>query len=201
MPVRIPDNLPAAGILESENIFVMSETRAANQDIRPMKVLILNLMPNKIETETQLLRLLGNTPLQVHVDLLRIHDKVSKHTSIDHMDNFYRDFEAVRHNNYDGLIITGAPLGQIAFEEVSYWDIFAKSSTGHSNMSPQYCFFAGQPMRPYITCMDWSVSYCPLSAQGYLVINAVASITRCCAALMKSSTRRILALPKWKSVS
>ncbi|QLE84942.1 MULTISPECIES: homoserine O-acetyltransferase MetA [Shewanella] len=122
MPVRIPDNLPAAGILESENIFVMSETRAANQDIRPMKVLILNLMPNKIETETQLLRLLGNTPLQVHVDLLRIHDKVSKHTSIDHMDNFYRDFEAVRHNNYDGLIITGAPLGQIAFEEVSYWD-------------------------------------------------------------------------------
>lgn len=78
MPVKIPDNLPAAEILESENIFVMSETRAANQDIRPMKVLILNLMPNKIETETQLLRLLGNTPLQVDVDLLRIHDKVSK---------------------------------------------------------------------------------------------------------------------------
>ncbi|QYK11726.1 homoserine O-succinyltransferase [Shewanella rhizosphaerae] len=122
MPVKIPDNLPAAEILESENIFVMSETRAANQDIRPMKVLILNLMPNKIETETQLLRLLGNTPLQVDVDLLRIHDKVSKHTSIDHMNNFYRDFEAVRHKNYDGLIITGAPLGQIEFEEVTYWD-------------------------------------------------------------------------------
>ncbi|MCG9737356.1 homoserine O-succinyltransferase [Shewanella insulae] len=122
MPVKIPDNLPAAEILESENIFVMSETRAANQDIRPMKVLILNLMPNKIETETQLLRLLGNTPLQVDVDLLRIHDKVSKHTSIDHMNNFYRDFEAVRQKNYDGLIITGAPLGQIEFEEVTYWD-------------------------------------------------------------------------------
>lgn len=122
MPVKIPDDLPAAGILESENIFVMSETRAANQDIRPMKVLILNLMPNKIETETQLLRLLGNTPLQVDVDLLRIHDKASKHTSIDHMNNFYRDFEQVRQKNYDGLIITGAPLGQIEFEEVSYWD-------------------------------------------------------------------------------
>ncbi|WP_028768147.1 homoserine O-acetyltransferase MetA [Shewanella fidelis] len=122
MPVKIPDNLPAAGILESENIFVMSETRAANQDIRPMKVLILNLMPNKIETETQLLRLLGNTPLQVDVDLLRIHDKASKHVSIDHMNNFYRDFEQVRHKNYDGLIITGAPLGQVEFEDVSYWD-------------------------------------------------------------------------------
>lgn len=122
MPVKIPDNLPAAEILESENIFVMSETRAANQDIRPMKVLILNLMPNKIETETQLLRLLGNTPLQVDVDLLRIHDKESKHTSIDHMNNFYRDFEQVRNKNYDGLIITGAPLGQIEFEDVSYWD-------------------------------------------------------------------------------
>ncbi|PKG58608.1 homoserine O-succinyltransferase [Shewanella sp. Choline-02u-19] len=122
MPVKIPDNLPAAEILESENIFVMSETRAANQDIRPMKVLILNLMPNKIETETQLLRLLGNTPLQVDVDLLRIHDKESKHTSIDHMNNFYRDFEQVRNKNYDGLIITGAPLGQVEFEDVSYWD-------------------------------------------------------------------------------
>lgn len=122
MPVRIPDHLPAAEVLESENIFVMSETRAANQDIRPMKVLILNLMPNKIETETQLLRLLGNTPLQVDVDLLRIHDKESKHTSIDHMNTFYRDFEAVRHKNYDGLIITGAPLGQIDFEDVVYWD-------------------------------------------------------------------------------
>lgn len=122
MPVRIPDDLPAASILESENIFVMSETRAANQDIRPMRVLILNLMPNKIETETQLLRLLGNTPLQVNVDLLRIHDKSSKHTSLDHMNNFYCDFEEVRQRNYDGLIITGAPLGQIEFEEVSYWD-------------------------------------------------------------------------------
>ncbi|MCF1427680.1 MAG: homoserine O-succinyltransferase [Shewanella sp.] len=122
MPVRIPDNLPAAGVLISENVFVMSETRAANQDIRPMKVLILNLMPNKIETETQLLRLLGNTPLQVDVELLRIHDKVSKHTPTDHMNTFYRDFDEIRGNNYDGLIITGAPLGQVPYEEVTFWD-------------------------------------------------------------------------------
>lgn len=121
MPVKIPDDLPAAEILESENIFIMSETRAKNQDIRPMKVLILNLMPNKIETETQLLRLLGNTPLQVDVDLLRIHDKSSKHTSIEHMNNFYRDFDDIRHKNYDGLMITGAPLGLLPFEDVSYW--------------------------------------------------------------------------------
>ncbi|WP_095498192.1 homoserine O-acetyltransferase MetA [Paraferrimonas haliotis] len=121
MPVRIPDHLPAAEILTEENIFVMSETRAANQDIRPMKVLILNLMPNKIETETQLLRMLSNTPLQVNVDLMRIHDKASKHTPMDHMNAFYRDFDEISEQNYDGLIITGAPLGQLDFTEVSYW--------------------------------------------------------------------------------
>ncbi|GLP94730.1 homoserine O-acetyltransferase MetA [Paraferrimonas sedimenticola] len=122
MPVRIPDNLPAADTLTEENIFVMSETRAANQDIRPMQVLILNLMPNKIETETQLLRMLSNTPLQVNVDLMRIHDKESKHTPADHMNAFYRDFDDIRNRNYDGLIITGAPLGQLDFTDVSYWD-------------------------------------------------------------------------------
>ncbi|WP_163933305.1 homoserine O-succinyltransferase [Paraferrimonas sp. SM1919] len=122
MPVRIPDHLPAAKTLNQENIFVMSETRAANQEIRPMKVLILNLMPNKIETETQLLRMLSNSPLQVDVELLRIHDKQSKHTPCDHMNAFYRDFKDIRERNYDGLIVTGAPLGQIDFTEVSYWD-------------------------------------------------------------------------------
>lgn len=121
MPVKIPDNLPAAEILISENIFVMSKSRAENQDIRPMKVLILNLMPDKIETETQLLRLLGNTPLQIDIDLLRIHDKVSRHTPTDHMNTFYRDFDEVKSKNYDGLIITGAPLGKVAFEDVTYW--------------------------------------------------------------------------------
>ncbi|WP_028115917.1 homoserine O-acetyltransferase MetA [Ferrimonas senticii] len=122
MPVRVPDELPASTLLRAENIFVMSEQRAAEQDIRPLKLLILNLMPNKIETETQLLRLLGNTPLQVDVELLRIHHRPSKHTPCDHMDAFYRDFEEVKDRNYDGLIITGAPLGELEFEEVVYWD-------------------------------------------------------------------------------
>ncbi|BDY06174.1 homoserine O-succinyltransferase [Ferrimonas sp. YFM] len=121
MPVRIPSQLPASEILRSENIFVMSEERAASQDIRPLRLLILNLMPNKIETETQLLRLLGNSPLQVNVELLRIHRRASKHTPSDHMDAFYRDFDQVKNNNYDGLIITGAPLGNFEFEEVTYW--------------------------------------------------------------------------------
>ncbi|GAA5194186.1 homoserine O-acetyltransferase MetA [Ferrimonas gelatinilytica] len=122
MPVKVPDSLPASAILRGENIFVMSESRALAQHIRPLKVLILNLMPNKIETETQLLRLLANTPLQVDVELLKIHNRPSRHTSCDHMNAFYREFEAVRGNNYDGLIITGAPLGDLEFEEVAYWD-------------------------------------------------------------------------------
>ncbi|MCL1079342.1 homoserine O-succinyltransferase [Parashewanella spongiae] len=121
MPVRIPDNLPAGKILNAENIFVMPDSRALHQDIRPIRVLVLNLMPNKIETETQLLRMLGNTPLQIEIDLMRIHEKQSKHTSVDHMATFYCDFEQINHRNYDGMIVTGAPLGQINFEEVSYW--------------------------------------------------------------------------------
>ncbi|GAA4877406.1 homoserine O-acetyltransferase MetA [Ferrimonas pelagia] len=122
MPVKVPDSLPASAILRGENIFVMSEERAESQHIRPLKVLILNLMPNKIETETQLLRLLGNTPLQVDVELLRIHSRPSRHTPCDHMNAFYRDFEQVKHTNFDGLIITGAPLGDLEFEQVQYWD-------------------------------------------------------------------------------
>lgn len=122
MPINVPDQLPAVGILRGENIFVMSESRASTQQIRPMKVLLLNLMPNKIETETQLLRLLSNTPLQVDVEFLRIHNKESKNTPQDHMNSFYRDFDDVKNINFDGLIITGAPLGQIDFDDVSYWD-------------------------------------------------------------------------------
>ncbi|EKG2482819.1 homoserine O-succinyltransferase [Vibrio vulnificus] len=121
MPIRIPDQLPAADVLRTENIFVMSETRAASQEIRPLRVLILNLMPKKIETETQFLRLLSNSPLQVNVELLRIDDRPSKNTPTEHLDNFYRQFEMVKNRNFDGLIITGAPLGLVQFEDVIYW--------------------------------------------------------------------------------
>ncbi|NRA53143.1 MAG: homoserine O-succinyltransferase [Gammaproteobacteria bacterium] len=121
MPINLPDRLPAVEILRGENIFVMSESRANTQQIRPMKVLLLNLMPNKIETETQILRLLSNNPLQVDVEFLRIHNKESKNTPQDHMDSFYRNFEQIKNTNFDGLIITGAPLGKIDFDQVNYW--------------------------------------------------------------------------------
>lgn len=122
MPIRIPDRLPAANVLSQENIFVMTETRAVNQEIRPMRVLLLNLMPKKIETENQLLRMLSNSPLQIGVDLLRIDDRPSKNTPQSHLESFYHDFEQVKDQFYDGLIITGAPLGLTDFCDVVYWD-------------------------------------------------------------------------------
>ncbi len=121
MPLNIPDGLPAFNVLQQENIFCIADSRAANQDIRAMRVLLLNLMPKKIETEIHILRMLSNSPLQVDVELLRISDRPSRHTPIDHMENFYKDFSQVRDKKYDGMIITGAPLGQIPFSEVSFW--------------------------------------------------------------------------------
>ncbi|WP_440905335.1 homoserine O-succinyltransferase MetA [Catenovulum sp. SX2] len=123
MPIKIPDLLPALKVLTEENIFVMSDSRAMSQDIRPLEIAILNLMPNKIETEVQLMRLLANTPLQVNIDLLRIDMHVSKNTPESHMSNFYHLFDDVKHSkNYDGLIVTGAPLGLIDYTDVKYWD-------------------------------------------------------------------------------
>lgn len=122
MPIKIPNKLPAAKILEEENIFVMNETRAMTQDIRPLKILLLNLMPTKIETETQLSRLLGNTPLQVELELLQMQSYKSKNVSEEHMLAFYKTFDDVKNNRYDGLIITGAPVETLEFDEVEYWE-------------------------------------------------------------------------------
>ena len=122
MPIRIPNDLPAVKTLKDENIFVMSESRATTQDIRPLKILLLNLMPKKIETETQLSRLLGNTPLQVELELIRTKSHVSKNTSSEHLLAFYKTFDDVKDRNFDGMIITGAPVEQMPFEEVEYWD-------------------------------------------------------------------------------
>ena len=110
MPIRISDNLPAAKVLESENVFIMTENRAVHQDIRPLKIVILNLMPNKVETETQLLRLLGNTPLQVDIDLMQTATHTSRNTSKEHLLEFYQTFEQLQNRRYDGMIITGAPV-------------------------------------------------------------------------------------------
>ncbi|MPW27138.1 homoserine O-succinyltransferase [Alkalibaculum sp. M08DMB] len=122
MPIRIPNNLPAASILAEESIFVMDENRATNQDIRPLKIAILNLMPTKIVTETQLMRLLSNTPIQVDAVLLHPKSHVAKNTSQEHLINFYQTFDDIKNQKFDGLVITGAPVELMPFEEVDYWD-------------------------------------------------------------------------------
>lgn len=122
MPIRIPNELPAVKVLEEENIFVMTDERASTQDIRPLKILLLNLMPTKIETETQLSRLLGNTPLQVELELLHTSTHRSKNTSEEHLLAFYKTFDEIKDNKYDGMVITGAPVERLPFREVEYWD-------------------------------------------------------------------------------
>lgn len=122
MPLNIPDQLPAIELLRHENIFVIDETRATHQDIRPLRIVILNLMPLKISTETDLLRLLSNTPLQVEIDFLKIRGHKHKNTSAEHMRAFYTTFDKINQKKYDGMIITGAPVEQLPFEEVTYWE-------------------------------------------------------------------------------
>lgn len=122
MPIRIPDNLPTTHILTEENIFVMGEGRAIHQDIRPLEIVILNLMPSKTETETQLLRLLGNTPLQVNITLLHPKTHISKNTPEEHLLKFYKTFQCIKEYKYDGMVITGAPVENLDFEEVDFWE-------------------------------------------------------------------------------
>ena len=126
MPIKIPNNLPAVEILAKENIFVMEENRALSQDIRPLRFVIVNLMPTKIETETQLLRLLSNTPLQMEVTFLKTESYTSKNISEEHMENFYKTFENIKNEKFDGMIITGAPVETLNFENVAYWDEIVK---------------------------------------------------------------------------
>ena len=145
MPIKIPGNLPAARTLEEENIFVMTEHRAMTQDIRPLRILILNLMPTKITTETQLARLLGNTPLQVEIELMSMSGRTPKNTPKEHMLAFYRNFESFKNDFFDGMIITGAPVEQMPFEAVAYWkelcDIFEWSKS-HVHSTFHICWGA-----------------------------------------------------------
>ena len=122
MPLRIPDKLPAIDILKKENIFVMDSSRAHNQDIRPLKIVILNLMPLKVTTETDLIRLLSNTPLQIDITFMKLKSHTSKNTPIEHMMAFYKDFDSMKDDKFDGMIITGAPIETYEYEEVNYWD-------------------------------------------------------------------------------
>lgn len=145
MPIKVPDSLPARAVLESENIFVMTEYRAMHQDIRPLNVLILNLMPTKIVTETQILRKLSNTPLQIQVELLRTSSYISQHTDSDHLESFYTTFDRIRDKKYDGMIITGAPVENLEFDQVDYWaelcEIMEWSKT-HTHSTLHICWGA-----------------------------------------------------------
>ncbi|MEZ5105721.1 MAG: homoserine O-succinyltransferase [Draconibacterium sp.] len=146
MPVNVPDNLPAVKLLEEENIFVMNETRATHQDIRPLKIIILNLMPLKITTETDLLRLLSNSPLQIEIDFLKIKGHTPKNTPSSHMKEFYHNFDKLKNKKYDGMIITGAPVEQLPFEEVTYWEEMKKIMdwAQHNVTSSLYICWAAQ---------------------------------------------------------
>ena len=122
MPLNLPDKLPAIELLKQENIFVIDNSRASHQDIRPLRIVVLNLMPLKITTETDLVRLLSNTPLQLEISLMKVKSHTSKNTPVEHMRAFYRDFELMRDEKFDGMIITGAPVEHMDFEEVAYWN-------------------------------------------------------------------------------
>ncbi len=145
MPLRLPDRLPAIDLLKKENIFVMGDERAHAQDIRPLRIVILNLMPLKITTETDLVRLLSNTPLQLDISFMKLKSHTPKNTPIEHMMMFYRDFESMRNEKFDGMIITGAPVEQLEFEEVGYWsevtDIFNWART-HVTSTLYICWAA-----------------------------------------------------------
>ena len=146
MPLKLPDRLPAINILKKENIFVMDTTRASGQDIRPLRIAILNLMPIKITTETDFIRILSNTPLQVEVEFMKIKSHTSKNTPVEHMMMFYRDFEEMREEKYDGLIVTGAPLEQMDYEQVRYWDELTEvfDWAAHNVQSTCYICWAAQ---------------------------------------------------------
>lgn len=145
MPLRLPDRLPAIDLLKEENIFVLDEARASHQDIRPLRIVILNLMPLKITTETDLVRILSNSPLQLEIHLMKVRAHTSKNTPVEHMRAFYRDFEVMRHEKFDGMIITGAPVEHLEYSDVNYWDeiteIFTWSRT-HVQSTMYICWAA-----------------------------------------------------------
>ncbi len=152
MPLRLPDRLPAIDLLKHENIFVMDTSRASTQDIRPLKIVILNLMPLKITTETDLIRVLSNSPLQLEISFMKIKSHTSKNTPVEHMQAFYRDFELMRNEKFDGMIITGAPVEHLDFEQVNYWDeiseIFAWART-HVTSTLYICWAAQAGLYAY----------------------------------------------------
>lgn len=175
MPLNLPDKLPAIELLKEENIFVIDNSRATQQDIRPLRIVILNLMPLKITTETDLVRLLSNTPLQVEISFMKIKSHTSKNTPIEHMKTFYTDFDKMREDRYDGMIITGAPVEQMDFEEVNYWDEITEIFDWVP-MSPPHSIFVGQHRRD---CIIITVSPSMLWIRKCSAFSSIARCFRC----------------------
>ena len=191
MPIKIDNQLPAHHSLELENIFVMTEDRAVKQDIRPLKIIILNLMPTKIETETQLLRLLSNSPLQLEIDLLQVKSHISKNVSREHMLKFYKTYDDVKDEKFDGMIVTGAPVEMMDFEEVDYWDELCKIFDWAKQMCIPHLIYAGE-RRLRFTIITVFRSICfPRRFSAYFAINRLICIIRFCADFLMSFMFRI----------
>ena len=196
MPIKIPADLPACAALESENIFVMTEDRAVAQDIRPLEIVIVNLMPTKIATETQLLRLLGNSPLQVNITLLRTEAHQSKNTPAQHLERFYKTFSEIRHGSFDGMIVTGAPVEHLPFEDVDYWhellDIMNYASS--HVYSTLYICWAAQAALYHFSASPSSA--CPKKFLEFSATIFCCQIAASSAALTTHLPRRIPEIPK-----
>ena len=194
MPIKIPRALPAHAVLQSENVFIIDDDRALHQDIRTLRVAILNLMPTKIATETQLLRLLGNTPLQVKVVLLRTASHEAKHTDADHLLSHYLTFDEIRTQQFDGLIITGAPVELMEFEEVDYWQELTRIlDWAESNVQSTLHLCWGAQAGLY---HRYGIPKYRLSRKMFGIFE---HRSPCCAALMKLFTHRIRATPRFAS--
>ena len=177
MPLRLPDKLPAIDLLKNENIFVLADSRANSQDIRPLRIVILNLMPLKITTETDLIRILSNSPLQLEVQFMKVKAHTSKNTPIEHMKAFYRDFELMRNEKFDGMIITGAPVEHLEYHEVTYWDeiseIFAWART-HVTSTIYICWAAQAGL--FYHCLAYFLSIRPTRRYPSSVASTMCSI-------------------------
>lgn len=196
MPLNLQKNLPAIELLKKEHIFVMDALRASSQDIRPLRVVVLNLMPLKITTETDLVRLLSNTPLQVEMDLMKIKGHTPKNTPIEHMREFYKDFDAMKDSYYDGMIVTGAPVEQMPFEEVTYWEeiteIFDWART-HVTSTLYICWAAQAGLYHFIIFQS---TIFRLKCLVFSVIRCENRLSRYSEALMMNSMCRTAAIRK-----
>ena len=181
MPIKIPDSLPATKQLRNENIFVMSEKKAMHQDIRPLKIAIVNLMPTKITTETQLLRLLSNSPLQVEIDLLKMQSHTSKNTPDNHLKTFYKNFSDIKDSKYDGMIITGAPVENLDFSDVDYWDELEEImdwTTTHVTSTLHICWAAQAGLFYHYGIPKYSLEHKCSGVFKHRVIRKTAKIVR-----------------------